>query len=181
MIILVKGNMSEVEIFVPIEGYDDEYFVSTYGNILSMKYNRRKRLKPYDTQRGYLKIDLRKDGKRNSTAVHRIVAQTFIPNPEGLPEVDHIDCNGFNNNISNLRWVSSSTNSRNKLKVRTDSRSGIQGVHYNDTRKDWMAVWVDDKKKSCCKRFSLRRYGDDAKTMAINHRNKMILKYYERT
>ena len=46
--------------------------------------------------------------------LHRIIAQHFIPNPDNLPQVDHIDRNPFNNSIENLRWVSSSDNNRNR-------------------------------------------------------------------
>jgi hypothetical protein len=42
--------------------------------------------------------------------VHRLVAQAFIPNPEGLPEVDHVDGDKLNNAVSNLRWVSRAEN-----------------------------------------------------------------------
>ena len=46
--------------------------------------------------------------------LHRILAKHFLPNPENLPEVDHIDRNPLNNSIENLRWVSASDNMRNR-------------------------------------------------------------------
>ena len=45
---------------------------------------------------------------------HRILARHFIPNPENLPQVDHIDRNKTNNSIENLRWVSAGENLRNR-------------------------------------------------------------------
>lgn len=45
--------------------------------------------------------------------IHRMVAETFIPNPENKPQVDHIDADRYNNHVSNLRWVTSLENSRN--------------------------------------------------------------------
>lgn len=51
--------------------------------------------------------------------VHRLVAQTFIPNPDNLPEVNHKDCNPTNNNVSNLEWITRKGNNqyRNKYGV----------------------------------------------------------------
>lgn len=61
---------------------------------------------------GYLSVDLYSDGKRKTKSVHRLVAETFLPNPDNKPEVNHIDGNKYNNDVSNLEWVSSKENCR---------------------------------------------------------------------
>ena len=53
---------------------------------------------------------------------HRVIAQQFIPNPDNLPQVDHINHIRSDNRLENLRWVSPSTNQRNK--------SGQKGIKY---------------------------------------------------
>ena len=65
---------------------------------------------------GYSVIQLRNDyGKEKSLLVHRIVAMTYIPNPENLPEVDHIDRNRSNDHVSNLRWADKPEQCKNKV------------------------------------------------------------------
>ena len=54
--------------------------------------------------KGYLRVELSKNGERKKCSVHRLVAQTFIPNPENLPEVNHIDEDKTNNRVDNLEW-----------------------------------------------------------------------------
>ena len=62
--------------------------------------------------------------KRGITStVHRLIAQTFLPNPDGLPEVDHIDKDRTNNHVTNLRWISSAANTR---------RTGAKPVYLHD-------------------------------------------------
>lgn len=57
------------------------------------------------------------DGVRRNIYVHRLVAISFIPNPENKPEVNHIDGNKFNNNISNLEWNTSSENKTHSVSI----------------------------------------------------------------
>lgn len=61
-------------------------------------------LKQWLNKRGYLRVAFRKDSKLVNKPVHRLVAQTFIPNPYNLPQVNHKDCNPQNNSVSNLEW-----------------------------------------------------------------------------
>ena len=63
-----------------------------------------------DTTTGYAKVSL----NGQSYQYHRILARHFIPNPDDLPQVDHIDRNPLNNSIDNLRWISASDNGRNR-------------------------------------------------------------------
>lgn len=74
-------------------GYDGKYIVDESGAI----YNKRgKQLKPYDNGYGYLIVDLRDScGRKRHKKVHRIVAEAFIDNSNGLPEVNHKDENKF--------------------------------------------------------------------------------------
>ncbi len=71
-----------------------------------------KLLKPTDAGRGYPCVSLRKNGVTYRQYVHIIVAQTFIPNPKGLPVVNHQDGNKHNNNVSNLEWATYSDNNQ---------------------------------------------------------------------
>ena len=99
----------------PYEGYK----VSNFGRILSLNYNHTGKpdlMNPSDNGRGYLVVHLRKNGESKTCKVHRLVAETFLPNPENLPEVNHKDENKKNNFVflnedgtvnkkrSNLEW-----------------------------------------------------------------------------
>lgn len=90
-----------------IEGFED-YMVSDQGRVWTHKRNRI--LGVGRNNCGYLHVQLWKNGKEFTKRIHRIVAEHFIPNPKGLPEVHHIDEDKTNNAVSNLQWVSSAFN-----------------------------------------------------------------------
>lgn len=83
-----------------------DYYVSVNGDIFSNKYGKLRLLKTYKSMsgKGYHMVDLRKDGKTFKKLVHRLVAETFIPNQNLYNVVNHIDANIYNNCVDNLEW-----------------------------------------------------------------------------
>lgn len=97
----------EKEIWRPIKGYENRYFVSNFGRVKGPL----KILKPSISNWGYERVRIvDNNGKRTSPRVHRLVAQAFIPNPKNKPQVNHIDGNKLNNNVKNLEWATASEN-----------------------------------------------------------------------
>ena len=107
------------EICKDIKGYEGLYLISNYGIVKSLinnKHQLRKKskiLKPYLDKDGYETVRLYKNKKAISKKIHRLVAETFIPNPNKKLFVDYIDTNRINNFVHNLRWVTSCENSNN--------------------------------------------------------------------
>lgn len=93
-----------------IKGYEGIYAITSCGRVWS--YKRQKFLTPEDNGHGYLRVNLYKDGKEKKYMIHRLVAETYIPNPNNLHEVDHIDNNKTHNYVNNLQWLSHKDNSR---------------------------------------------------------------------
>lgn len=91
-----------------IKGYEGSYAVTEEGQVWSYKSN--KFLKPVNAGYGYLVVCLRKDGKHTNKRIHRLVAEAYLPNPEGKAEVNHKDEDKTNNCVANLEWVSSKEN-----------------------------------------------------------------------
>ena len=87
----------------PITEYENLYAVSDHGEVFS--YQTCKLLKPARHDRGYLAVELYKDGKHSRAYVHRLTACAFLDNSDNLPEVNHIDGNKRNNCVDNLEWV----------------------------------------------------------------------------
>lgn len=100
-----------IEEWRPVIGYEGLYEVSSYGRVRSLdKYDSMNRflrgriLRLFTDGLGYLRAQLYSNSKRKSFLVHRLVAQAFIPNPDNLPQVNHIDENPSNDNVDNLEW-----------------------------------------------------------------------------
>lgn len=96
------------EIWKDIKGYEGYYQVSNLGRVQSIK--KRKIFRNNKNSRGYIVVTLTKNNIERSFAVHRLVAQTFINNPDNLPQVNHIDGNKQNNKVENLEWCTQKEN-----------------------------------------------------------------------
>ena len=91
------------EVWKTIKGYDN-YQGSTYGRVWNVK--RQRYCVPSKKPNGYMSVNLYDNyGKRKKELVHRLVALTYIPNPEHKPQVNHIDLVRDNNRVDNLEWV----------------------------------------------------------------------------
>lgn len=100
--------MNPTEIWKPIEGYEN-YEVSNHGHVRNTKKDGRL-MTACRVTHGYLAVSLSKDGKRRFRLLHRLVAEAFIPNPDGKPQVNHKDRVKTNNCIDNLEWVTCEEN-----------------------------------------------------------------------
>ena len=139
-----------MEIWKDIAEYEGLYQVSNKGRVKSLERKvwnsgnqsyqtiKEKILKPCKNSDGYLLLNLYKDGQRRPYFIHRLVADTFIPNPNEYKEVNHIDENKENNNVSNLEWVTRKENinhgTRNEriaktLTNRKDRSKPVVGTH----------------------------------------------------
>lgn len=106
----------EEEVWVDFQKYEGRYQVSNLGRVRSIRTNHGKGQNRLIAQHvrsascQYAYVNLCVDNKTITTAVHRMVAEAFIPNPDNKPMVNHIDGNKLKNDACNLEWVTCSEN-----------------------------------------------------------------------
>ena len=131
-------NSVESEVWKPVVGYEGLYEVSNIGRVRSINFHKSgkaKVMRPSFNTWGYLIVDLRKNNKRHSYAVHRLVALAFIPNPDNLPEINHKNEIKYDNNVENLEWCTRKYNinygtaikRRSKQIVQFDNNGNVMG------------------------------------------------------
>jgi hypothetical protein len=130
------------EIWLPIKYYEDSYMVSNYGRVKSIErtiyrpdgvticgHVEEHYVPQHDNGRGYLFVTLCKNNKCKREYVHRLVALTFIPNPESLPQINHKDEDKQNNFVGNLEWCDCAYNNnygtKNARMVETCKNKGV--------------------------------------------------------
>ena len=132
--ILVKKGNSFIELSVGneeyrfVEGTEENLVVSNQGDVLkryprSYRYGGRKDyyevVHPKQNVAGYLQVNV--PIRNTTTLVHRLVAETFIDNPQGYNEIDHINHNRLDNRVANLRWCTHAENMQNSDKPKVKS------------------------------------------------------------
>ncbi len=117
----------ENEIWKDAKGFEGYYEVSNYGLVRRKKtatfykdgrvaFFSETILKATPNKKGYLRVYLSKKSKKHTKSIHRIVAETFIDNPENKKTVNHLNCNKLDNRVENLQWASNLENMQHAFK-----------------------------------------------------------------
>lgn len=137
------------EIWKPVKYYEGSYLISNYGRVKSISrtlyksdgvticgYVKEHYITQHDNGNGYLFVNLWKNNKPKREYVHRLVALSFIPNPDKLPQVNHKDEDKQNNFVDNLEWCTCSYNNSYGTKIqRTIETSKQNGVYSRQSEK----------------------------------------------
>ena len=166
-----------IEEWRPIKGYEGLYEVSNTGlvrNVVKGRY-----LKPGFDKNGYLKCVLSKGGKQRTVYIHRLVATAFIPNPDGLPQVNHRDEDKTRNVVDNLEWCTSKYNvnygSAQERRVQTNIDNGnYSGIKTAD-RREYARLYMREYRKR--NREKVKEYNDRNRER-INERMREYMKEY---
>ena len=143
-----------MEEWFDIEGFEGLYQISNLFNVRSLtvqikggrhqeqsgRLKKGKIMKPYLYPNGYYGFQFYKDGVRVHKMLHRIIAETFIPNPDNLPEVDHINRIRTDNRIENLRWVDRIDQNKNRDMCNMNAKQVAQYDLENNLIKIWDSI-----------------------------------------
>ena len=166
-----------------IPGYEELYYIEPNGDIYSMDrtveykdgrvyFYEGQLIKPIVHNAGYYQVNLCKNGTKKNYYIHRLLAETYIPNPNNYPCVNHKDCNRQNNDLNNLEWCTIEYNSqsinttRNFGQIYLDSKnkkSYIADYKSNKVRhrkcfntREEAEVWLENEKNNIINSSRLR-------------------------
>lgn len=115
-----------MEIWKDVIGYEGIYQVSNTGKIkrigvytnqFGKTWEAERVLKPATKPKGYMFVQLSKDGKASPKHVHRLVAEAFTPNPQNKPTVNHKNGDKSNNSVENLEWATYTENNMHSVRI----------------------------------------------------------------
>lgn len=112
---------------MPKEPFTDLYEISSLGRVRTVKTGRIR--KAFPDHHGYWQIRLKRGGMGWTGTVHRLVAMAFIPNPDHLPVVNHIDHNPANCAVSNLEWCTYAANTQDAIAKGFHSPARVGSAH----------------------------------------------------
>lgn len=141
-----------IEVWADIPEYEGLYQASNLGNIKSLdriielynggRYKRKgKLLRPIKNHQGYMQIHLLKNGKVKTLLVHRIIAKTFIKNPNKYCEVNHKNEVKNDNRVENLEWCTQEYNKRYGTAIQRRTKKISKRVNQYDLSGNFIKTW----------------------------------------
>lgn len=160
----------EGEIWRNISNYEGLYQISNFGRVKSLgndKLRKEKILKQTKNKKGYLRVIFCKKGIIKAFQVHRLVANTFIPNPNNFHCVNHKDENKENNCVENLEWCTYQYN----LNYGTCQQRRVSNIDFKNrtVNTDYKARTINTDYKAIAEKQSKRvyQYSKDGELVAI--------------
>lgn len=158
--------------FKPIPGYRDRFYVNNKGEILSdsaySANNKGRRILKQSDNNGYKTVTI--NGKTNY--VHRLVALTFIPNPNNYPCINHKDENKSNNNVENLEWCTHEYNMNYNCLGMRRAEDNSKHIKVTDIHTNTFTIY---RNKNHCS----AQLGFAVATITKYINNKQVFKHYK--
>ena len=154
-----------MDILHDVVGYEGLYKINKNGDVWSCKRNK------------FMSVHYDKDGYKivcikGSKKLHRLLAINFIPNPDNLPIIDHIDRVKTNNALENLRWVNNSTNCKNR-NTPPNCKTGYKNISHSSNKVSWIIqIYNGDGRVNLC--FAKSKYTLE---QIVTIRNKKYIEF----
>lgn len=146
------------EIFLPVVNYEGIYEISNYGKLKRVLQGRGTRIYPKGSisKQGYLRYKLSVNDECVNIFSHCLVAQSFIPNPQSKPYINHIDGNPLNNHVSNLEWCTAKENTQHAFAIGLSTHKGVKNSKCKISEKDVIDIFLSDLPyKELCKKYPI--------------------------
>ena len=153
-----------IEEWRPIEGYEGLYEVSNTGQVRSVdryvidslghrRFYKSKILSLLKGEYGYIQVNLYCNGKNKKCLVHRLVIEAFLPNPDNLPEVNHLDEDKTNNRVDNLEWCDRKYNLSYGSRQERYRNTMLENGYWTGLSKDEYIKKYYEKNKESIKKY----------------------------
>lgn len=143
---------------IPLKDYEGLYNITSNGDLYSLYKNKNKLMSSRVDSTGYLRLTLSKNGKETKFSVHRLIALSFIPNPENKPCVNHINAIKTDNRIENLEWCSYKENLIHAQNLGLMNYQKVQGEnHFRSSLKNKDVIDIKAKIKKGVKNCDIAK------------------------
>ena len=154
-----------------IDGTKGYYSINREGLVLNNRTG--KILKPVIDYKNYSVVELHVDGIRTAKKLHRLLASAFIPNPNNLPVIDHLDRNRQNNSLDNLRWATIEENGKNRTLKGTIDYLKVERKNGTISER-WRARYRKNYKHHSLGTYKTEKEARDRLNYFLEHEHKYI-------